>query len=213
MQNVIDHVTIGAASLDQGVAFLRAGFGVEIPRGGKHPDMGTYNCVARTVPGEFLEVIAIDPDAPPPAGPRWFGLDVQARRDQLARQPAPVGWVVRTSDIRAVQAASPVELGPARSMSRGVLSWQLTVPRSGLSALDGLVPSFIQWDGEPHPSYNMAPSGLQLEMVILRHPRPDDVLRCLVALSIERLARVESSDAPSLAFIFRLPDGRTCQVS
>jgi len=212
MTNTIDHITIGAADLDQGAAFVQAAFGVTIPRGGKHPDMATHNCVMRTGPGQFIEVIAIDPEAPHPQHPRWFGLDLATRRERLRHQPAPIGWVVSTSDLAAVRAASPVDLGPVRSMSRGALSWQLTVPDSGLSAFDGLIPSFIQWDGDQHPSQGMQPSGLQLEKIILRHPDANGLSRCLAALSTADLAEVEADTTASLAFVVRLPDGRLCKV-
>ena len=40
---VLDHVTIGCASLAQGIAYVRERLGVEVPAGGQHPRMGTHN--------------------------------------------------------------------------------------------------------------------------------------------------------------------------
>ena len=60
----LDHVTLGASSLDAGAAALREALGIDIPPGGKHPDMSTHNRVVNVGDARFLELIAIDPDAP-----------------------------------------------------------------------------------------------------------------------------------------------------
>ena len=85
MHNKIDHVAIGAADLDQGVAALKSDLGVEVPRGGEHPAMSTHNCVMKAGEESFLEVIAVNPDAPPPGRTRWFTLDDPATQARLAR--------------------------------------------------------------------------------------------------------------------------------
>ena len=66
----LDHIAVVAPDLAAGVAWVRDVLGVEPPRGGKHPQMGTHNCICCAL-GEdvFLEVIAVDPDAPKPAAP------------------------------------------------------------------------------------------------------------------------------------------------
>jgi catechol 2,3-dioxygenase-like lactoylglutathione lyase family enzyme len=209
----IDHVTIGAANLEAGAEFIRSKLGAEIPNGGKHPHMSTHNKVARVGDGMFLEIITIDPDAAPPPRPRWFGLDDPAQMARLARSPGPIGWVVRTDDMAAVRARSPVDLGPALSMSRGNLSWKLTIPDDGMQPFAGLIPAFIEWDGEPHPSANMAFPGPRLKTVTLRHQRPKEIEDVLNALGIAHLTGVEqATGAPSLAFSFELPDGKTVSV-
>jgi hypothetical protein len=68
----IDHLVIAADSLEQG-ADWRATFGVQPSGGGKHPLMGTHNRViaisSESFPDCYLEVIAIDPNAPAPGRP------------------------------------------------------------------------------------------------------------------------------------------------
>src|SRR4029079_16516707 len=71
MDMALDYVTIGARSLDEGAAYIREVLGVDIPAGGKHPDMGTHNRLMRVGDGVFLELLAIDGDAPRPPPPRW----------------------------------------------------------------------------------------------------------------------------------------------
>jgi catechol 2,3-dioxygenase-like lactoylglutathione lyase family enzyme len=208
----IDHVTIGAADLEAGADFVRSRLDAEIPNGGKHPHMSTHNKVARVGDGVFLEIIAIDSGASAPTRPRWFGLDDPAQKARLAEGPAPIGWVVRTDDMAAVQIRSPVDLGPALSLSRGNLTWKLTIPDSGMQPFSGLIPAFIEWDGEPHPSANMAFPGPRLKAVTLRHQRPKEVESALRALGIAHLASVEQAGEASLAFSFELPNGKIVTV-
>lgn len=203
----IDHVTVGAADLGAGARFLKSRLNIDIPAGGKHPLMSTHNRVVRTGEGMFLELIAVDPDAPPPSRPRWFSLDEPVQSARLARCPGPIAWVVRTDDLTGVLARSPVDLGPAMAMTRGELSWKLTIAHSGVQPVSGLIPAFIEWDGEPHPSAKMAFLGPTLKAVVLRHPRPGELEDMLHKLGIAHLAEVEHASEASLAFSFELPGG------
>jgi len=206
--STIDHVTLGTSTLDAGIAALRDALGIEIPPGGKHPDMSTHNRVVNVGDACFLELIAIDPDAPAVPHKRWFGLDDPAVQARIAKAPRGVGWVVGTDDIDRVVAASPVELGEPRRLSRGDLSWRLTVPAAGAMPYDGLVPAFIQWSPGPHPSTRMSFLGPKLEAIEMRHPRADELRGVLRQLGVlELVAVLETAPTPSLAFRFRLPDG------
>ncbi|GAB5468405.1 MAG: VOC family protein [Rhodospirillales bacterium] len=207
MHNKIDHVAVGARSLDEGVAALRQQLGVTLPRGGKHAAMSTHNCVARAGEGCFLEVIAVDPKAPAPERSRWFTLDDPTTQARLAARPRPLCWVVGTDDLDGVIAASPVDLGEVLDFSRGERSWRLTVPRDGSLPEGGLLPAFIEWSPGPHPSVGMQDLGLALEAVVLSHPDPERLQGLLRALKVAPLARVEAG-APALAFAVRTPAGR-----
>ncbi len=78
------------AALADGVAWVEATLGVPMQPGGRHPTMGTHNALLRLGRSAYLEVIAIDPDAPPPSRPRWYGLD-----DLAPDAPARLAtWVV-----------------------------------------------------------------------------------------------------------------------
>ena len=88
--------------------------------------MGTHNRLASLGPTEFLEVIAVDPDAPLPERPRWFGLD---RFDDAPRLGT---WMLATPDIEASMVdlagrlsnvgLDDVDLGGAITIERGALS-------------------------------------------------------------------------------------------
>src|SRR5690606_32822306 len=75
VHSYIDHLVVTAPSLAEGARFVREALGVEPEPGGKHPRMGTHNLLLRLGNDVYLEVIAIDPGAPAPGHPRWFGLD------------------------------------------------------------------------------------------------------------------------------------------
>jgi len=204
----LDHFTLGTSSLAAGVAAVREILGIENPPGGKHPDMSTHNRVVNVGDACFLELIAIDPDAPAVPHKRWFGLDDPAVQARIATAPRGVGWVVATDDIDRVVAASPVELGEPRRLSRGDLTWRLTVPAAGAMPYDGLVPGFIEWSPGPHPSTRMSFLGPKLEAIEMRHPEAEALRGVLRQLGVLHLVSLlETAPAASLAFRFRLPDG------
>jgi glyoxalase-like protein len=163
---VLDHVVIGCATLEQGAAYLRGILGVDVPAGGRHARMGTHNllmCVGDTA---YLELIAIDPEAPPPGRPRWFALDDSAQQARLAERPRPIAWVAGTRDIGAALAASP-ELGRAVEMTRGDLVWRVSARDDGALPQAGALPVLIEWPPGPHPSAQMADLGVRLERIIV----------------------------------------------
>ena len=69
MKLAIDHIVIAAADLDSGSEYVAGILGIAPQGGGAHPRMGTHNRVLGMADGVYLEVIAIDPDAPPPPRP------------------------------------------------------------------------------------------------------------------------------------------------
>ena len=99
----LDHLTIVAPTLQEGVDHVGDRLGLDMPFGGRHPEMGTLNHLLRLGDDVFLEVIAIDPEAARPAHPRWFGLDdaERVRRDWDAGHRLRT-WVARTSELDAI---------------------------------------------------------------------------------------------------------------
>ena len=88
-----DHLVVAAVSLDAGAAWCEATFGVAPVPGGRHAFMGTHNRLlaigSAAYPGTYLEIIAIDPEAPATRRARWFGLDDPVVRDAIAAGPRP----------------------------------------------------------------------------------------------------------------------------
>ena len=70
----IDHIVLSSTDLARDAAALEERLGVPLSEGGKHALFGTHNKLLRL--GDlYLELIAIDPDAPKPERARWFALD------------------------------------------------------------------------------------------------------------------------------------------
>ena len=206
MPNKIDHFAIGADSLEQGVAALRTALGVDVPQGSKHDAMSTHNCVMQSGNESFLELIAIDPDAPDPGRVRWLTLDYPDTQARLAVRPRALCWVVGTDDLDAVIAASPVDLGEVVFFQRGERTWRLTVPKDGSLPMGGLLPAFIEWSPGPHPSTGQQDLGVVLTKVRLSHPDPAALNEVLSALSVDHLAEVSEGPA-ALSFEVESPNG------
>lgn len=198
----LDHITVAAATLDDGVAYVREALGVELPDGGAHPRMATHNRLLRLGDGVFLEVIAIDPAAPPPARPRWFQLD-----DPGLRLPRLVTWVVRTTEIAEVLLASRRPLGAIEPMTRGDLRWLITIPDDGSLVDGGMMPTVIQWPAGPHPTSRMQDRGCRLERLEAVHPDVEGYRADLASIGAERQIEISGGERPRLVAKIRTPAG------
>ncbi len=208
----IDHLAIAAATREGGVASIRDRLGVTVPPGGEHPRMGTHNAVASTGDDTYLEILAIDPNAPPPGRPRWFGLDEPALRDELAIGPRVAAWVVRTPDIEASLAAARaagLDLGSPIAMTRGDLSWTIACREDGALLEGGALPVLIQWPEGPHPSTRMSATGLRLVEIVLRHPQPERLSDWCEAIGARHLVTIDpqSAERPMIEVAYEGPQG------
>jgi len=208
----LDHIVIGAASLEQGVAYVKERLGVEIPKGGEHPAMGTHNHLMQLGGGVFLEVIAINPMAPAPSRPRWYGLDDPYVRCRLKREPQLLTWVVNVADIVSVQAQAQFSFGEAIPVSRGDLNWLFGIPDDGRLLAGGLLPYLIQWQTEVHPVGRMRDMGCRLRGLEIHHPRPDwlsSILSAIEARKFVQLERLPVDATPFLQVHIETPTGVT----
>jgi hypothetical protein len=204
----IDHLVVAARTLEEGSAYIAGRLGVAPVPGGRHAFMGTHNRLLGLGPGVYLEVIAVDPDAPPPARPRWFALDSAPMRRRLERSPALVHWVARTDDLDRALAAAPFELGEAVAASRGDFRWRITQRPDGSLPGEGALPALIQWAEGPHPSDALPDSGCRLLWLELHHPQATEFLAGLRAIGLDPGAPLSAGDGrPGLAATLRTPSG------
>ena len=206
MENRIDHFTLGTASLEAGQATLKTTIGVTVPMGSKHDAMSTHNCVCQAGNDSFLELIAIDPDAPDPGRTRWFTLDAPTTQAHIAQRPRTLCWVVNTSDLDAVVESSSADLGEIVDFQRGDRTWRLTVPKDGSLPMGGLLPAFIEWSPGPHPSTGQQDLGIALKRVQLTHPDPEALRSLLSEIQVDHLADI-SQGPIALAFEVETPVG------
>jgi Glyoxalase-like domain len=204
MRCELDHLVVACTNLEQGCDWLTARLGVEPQGGGRHPLMGTHNRLLRLGARVYLEVIAIDPDAPAPGRPRWFDLDQPAMQARLAQAPALVAWAVRTDNIAEAVTKVP-ELGQVLAASRGALAWRITVPEDGTLQFGGMLPTVLQW-GDAHPTDTMGASGCELIELALSHPMSAGLMPLYRALRIAGPVNLKAGPKQLLARV-RTPAG------
>jgi len=163
-----DHLVVAAASLEQGRAWCEQVLGVTPLPGGKHALMGTHNCLlnisSALYPRCYLEIIAMDPEAPPPGRARWFDLDQPALQQRLQDGAGLIHWVARVPNLDAALAqcrSEGVDAGEPVAASRGALSWRIALREDGRRLKREALPVLIEW-GAAHPCDQMPASGVQL---------------------------------------------------
>ena len=196
-----DHLVVCAATLEEGAAAVAAALGVALEPGGQHPVMGTHNRLLSLGPGEYLEVIAIDPDAAPPGRPRWFDLD------RFAGAPRLTTWVARCDDLAAEVARSPEGTGAVHDLARGDYRWRMAIPGDGRLPFGGAFPGLIAWQGALHPADRLPDRGCRLRRLTLFHPRADDLRRALAGRLHDSRIAVEKAPAECLCAEIDTPAG------
>ncbi len=200
MTAAFDHLVVGAATLDEAVAWCERTLRRTPDPGGAHPLFGTHNRLLRLDGCEraYLELIAVNPAARPTrAAPlkRWFDLDQPAMARRLAAHgPQAIHWVARVADIEAARRtwlALGIDPGPvltaSRETPRGLLQWRITVRDDGARLFDGVLPTLIQWGGL-HPTSTLPPCGLQLQGLSLAHTEAATVRAALDAIGLHTVA-------------------------
>lgn len=197
----LDHITVTAQTLPEGIEYVADQIGIRVPLGGQHPIMGTHNALMALGPNEFLEIIAIDPDAAPIARARWFGLDIFSGPPRLST------WVLATDQIDESLRELPDESGPAIPMTRGQLSWLISVPESGQLPFQGACPTVIQWPGGPHPSAQMTNLGCRLTALDVNTPKAQTLNDCLSPAMQDPRIRIHESHHTGLTAEIATPSG------
>lgn len=217
----VDHLVVAAASLAQGVAWCEDVLGVTPGPGGQHPLMGTHNRLLRIAnvdfPRCYLEIIAIDPQAPDPGRRRWFDLDDDALREAVRTQPRLVHFVARTEQAApALQALGQlgIERGPLLAAERatpgGLLQWRISVRDDGQRLFQGGLPTLIEW-GPMHPAATMPGCDITLQALVVHHPQAADLQAAHQAIGLQRVA--VRSGPPDLIATLATPRGMVTLAS
>jgi hypothetical protein len=203
----LDHITVAANDLAEGVAYVEQALGIAPPAGGAHPLMGTHNHLLRLSETTFLEVIAPNPQAPAPARPRWFAMDDPQTHAALASSPRLMTWVVSTSDITSALVKIPQAARPAIPVTRGNLEWLISVPPDGSMPFDGAFPTLIEWPAGPHPASRMPDLGCALVAFEILHPEADMIRSALEGFLDDPRIRFSHDPAPSFRAVIRTSKG------
>lgn len=190
----LDHLVFVVPDLAAAIEDFERQLGIAPTFGGRHPGIGTHNAILPLLDETYLELMAIDPDSPPPSRARPFGLD------ELA-EPRLAAWAVRSRDI-----ASDVDRSRERGFDPGlivamnreepsgeVLHWKLSLDPRRFG--EGVVPFVIDWQTSLHPTSRAIGSTARcvLSAFSAEHPEPDSIRSALesmhVALEVETGAR------------------------
>jgi len=189
----LDHLILGAASLAEGLAYVRETFDVDARIGGRHPGAGTENAVIALGGRTYLEVLA-----PVPGEELAPGLEALLA---LAR-PVLWGWALGTDDAGALAARAdalgivrtPVADGDRRRPDGTFVRWRNLAVQL---ALGEAAPFFIEWSPDcAHPSED-APAAGVVRALTVHHPDPDAARAALSRLGFD--VDVARADAPALS--------------
>jgi len=206
LQSEIDHIVIASPSVDAGVKYVHETLGVKPQFGGVHTRMGTHNYLLRLGDSTYLEVIAINPDAPSLARPRWFALDTLTENSN----PKLLTWIARTNDIQLATTNSQTFFGEIEAMNRADFNWLITIPSDGSLPLNGVCPSIIQWLNEPHPASKLSDSGCSLIGIEGYHYDVRKINETLQSIGFEgkfSVSPIQQSEKPYFVVFIQTPSG------
>ncbi|WP_186418932.1 VOC family protein [Bosea sp. CS1GBMeth4] len=189
----LDHLTVIAPTLQEGIAHVRACLDLDVPFGQRHLYMGTYNHLLQLGGTTYLEIVALDPHGDAPPCLRWFGLDDQrqVRADWDAGRRLR-GWVARTDAIDAVIAGRERIFGRKLALPWDEPLFDFAIPESGSLPLAGAAPSLIDRRGKPRSMATMADLGARLRSFSLEHPDAGLIATLYQELDIDRPPMIAS---------------------
>ena len=181
-RSAVDHLLLGAADREAGIAWLEERTGVKAVIGGSHPSRGTCNALLSFGSRQYLEILAPDP-AQQTLVPQYEFL-------RQLKTPRLISWAVSMENAEAtvasLKAAGVETLGPSPGSRRRPDGKMMTWKSLGVTSDHGLIiPFFIEWDrGVIHPSSD-SPQGCRLLSVEFSHPKAADVEGMLRRMGIE----------------------------
>ncbi|WP_315706169.1 MULTISPECIES: VOC family protein [unclassified Bradyrhizobium] len=183
----LDHLTVIAPNLAEGVLHVRNCLNLDVPFGQRHAYMGTHNHLLQLGDTVYLEIVALDPEAGTLSRRRWFGLDdlakVELDWDEGRRLRA---WVARTDAIDAILATHGHIFGEKVPLPTVDSSFDFAIPDDGSLPLDGAAPSIIDRRGRPRAMATIADLGARLRSFALEHPNPAAIETLYRALKVDR---------------------------
>jgi hypothetical protein len=183
----LDHLTVIAPTLIEGVAHVRNCLDLDVPFGTRHEYMGTDNHRLQLGNNVYLEIVALDPNGTDPGRPRWFGLDnLEKVRSDWREGRRLRGWVASTDAIDAVFATRRAIFGDRVSLPTADPTFYFAIPADGSLPLDGAAPSLIDHRGDPTSMASIPDLGASLRSLTLEHPDPAAIEALYRELAIDR---------------------------
>lgn len=208
----LDHLTVVAPTLAEGVEHVRASLDLDVPFGTRHVYMGTHNHRLQLGKCVYLEIVAADPQGTLPDRPRWFGLDdpPKVRADWDAGRRLR-GWVAATTSIEACISATPA-FGEAVLLPPDDQEFAFAIPRNGSLPMDGALPSLIDHRGDPTSMADIPDLGARLTSFSLEHPEPERLSAIYDELCIDRAPEICKGPVLRYSALIDTPSGERCLV-
>lgn len=197
----LDHLAVSARTLEEGTEYVEEALGVPLAAGGCHDVMATHNRLLHLGPGLYLEVIAINPDAPAPARSRWFDLD------HFEGPPQLTNWIVRCETLAEVLPKAPSGVGRPMELCRGDLAWEMAVPEDGKLPFDGAFPALIAWQQGVHPAARLPEANCRLLGLEVIHPQARALRAALAGLLDDPRVVISEGAEKALRATIRCPKG------
>jgi Glyoxalase-like domain len=145
----LDHILLGCADLDTGMAYMEKLSGYRAAIGGSHPGRGTRNALLKLGERCYLEILAPDPEQQQLT---WYSEIL------TLKEPVLVGWAVETknldryaANLRAKGIACTGPTPGSRTRPDGQTYRWRTVKLEDDKA--GILPFHIEWaEDSPHPA-------------------------------------------------------------
>jgi len=203
----IDHIVIGATTLEDGARYIEETLGVKPSKGGAHAGLGTHNMLLGLGANCYLEIIAPDPGQPAPPHPRLFDLDDAGLRTMLEAEPRLIAYVASTPTLEPMVARlGASRAGEIRAMSRGDYAWRMAFPPQRQD-MENLIPALIQWDSE-RAAKHIKDSGWRLTSLEAEHPDTQALHAALEARGLTDAVKIRQSPHVRLIAHLRHKDGR-----
>ena len=200
-----DHMTVIAPTLDEGIEHVRACLEINLINGATHSDMGTHNKRVKLGADCYLEVIAINPDAPSPNGPRWFGLDqAEVVRSDWSNGSRLKGWVARTNDIDTVLMSHGHFLGSKKWLEN---DFYFSVLPDGALPMGGVLPCVIDVGDQPPTATSLEDQGVRLREFVLEHPSPSKIIALYNEMGITKPPKIREGEHLSYSALLDTPSG------
>jgi len=172
----LDHLTVIAPTLIEGVSHVRNCLDLDVPFGSRHDYMGTHNHRLQLGNSVYLEIVALDPEGTQPRRPRWFGLDNHEKvRSDWNEGRRLRGWVASTETIDSVLSIHGAIFGDKVSLPASEPTFAFTIPKDGSLPLDGAAPSIIDHRGDSSYVASIPDPGARLRSLTLEHPDPTGI--------------------------------------
>lgn len=207
----LDHLTVIAPTLAEGVAHVRDCLDLDVPFGQRHAYMGTHNHLLQLGGGVYLEIVAADPAGIHPRRARWFGLDrhERVRADWEAGRRLR-GWVARTDHMdRVLDGREPI-FGRKVALPPEAPVFDFAIPDDGSLPLDGAAPSLIDRRGRPRSMATIADLGARLVSFTLEHPEPATIAALHHDLATEGGPAVVAGPRMRYEAMIQTPGGLRC---